>query len=135
MRAPPSGPFYALEMRDIAESTSVKIEHSEMLAWNSFAQGKQAEALANMRTGADLQDKVGHPEQALAEYEVALKLRPNRFNGLYNSGRAAAAAGNGQRAGFDYAALLKSTGNGQNSSRPEFAHARTFVSSGQTPQK
>ena len=139
----------------IAESTSVKIERSEMLAWNAFAQSKQAEALADMRSAADLQDKVGqsevdiparemladmllefgHPEQALAEYEVALKLSPNRFNGLYNAGQAAAAAGNRKKAEFYYAALLKSTSDGQNSRRPELAHARTLVSSTQTPQK
>ena len=65
-----------------------------------------------MRAAADLQDKVGQgevdiparemladmllefgtPQQALAEYEVALKLSPNRLNGLYNAGRAAEAA-------------------------------------------
>ncbi|WP_254064515.1 M48 family metallopeptidase [Granulicella sp. S156] len=139
----------------VAENTSVQIQHSEILAWNSYAQGKQAEALATMRRAADLQDKVGqgevdiparemladmllefgHSEQALAEYEVALKLSPNRFNGLYNAGRAAEATGNREKAEFYYAALLKSTGNGQNSVRPELAHARTFVSSTQTAQK
>src|SRR6202007_1520041 len=38
----------------IAEGSSVKIEHREMLAWSAFAQGKEAEALANMRAAADL---------------------------------------------------------------------------------
>jgi tetratricopeptide (TPR) repeat protein len=139
----------------IAEGNSVKIEHSEMLAWSAFAQGKEAEALANMRAAADLQDRVGqgevdiparemladlllelgHPEQALTEYEIALKLSPNRLNGLYNAGRAAEAAGKKQRAEFYYTALLKSTGNGQNSGRPEFAHARGFLSFQQTAEK
>jgi hypothetical protein len=139
----------------LAEGNSIKIERSEMLAWSAFAQGKQAEALANMRTAADLQDKVGqgevdiparemladqllefrHPEQALPEYEIALKLSPNRLNGLYNAGQAAEATGNKQRAEFYYAALLKSAGNGENSARPEFAHARGFVSFQQTAEK
>ena len=139
----------------VAESTSVQIQHSEILAWNAYAQGKQADALAIMRRAADLQDKVGqgevdiparemladmllefgHPEQALAEYEVALKLSPNRFNGLYNAGRAAEAIGNREKAEFYYAALLKSTNNGQSSGRPEFAHVRTFVSSTLTSRK
>jgi tetratricopeptide (TPR) repeat protein len=84
---------------------------------------------------ADLLLELGHPEQALTEYEIALKLSPNRLNGLYNAGRAAEAAGKKQRAEFYYTALLKSTGNGQNSGRPEFAHARGFLSFQQTAEK
>ncbi len=133
----------------MAEGTATKIQHSEMLAWTAFAEGRQGEALTNMRSAADLQDKVGQgevdiparemladmllefgrPREALAEYEVALKLSPNRLNGLYNAGRAAEAAGEKPKAKFYYAALLKSTNNGANSTRPEFAHARSFVSS------
>lgn len=131
----------------LAEGTGVKIERGEMLAWSGFAVGKEAEALQNLRAAADLQDKVGqgevdiparemladmllefgHAKQALAEYEVALKLSPNRLNGLYGAGRAAEAAGDSQKAQFYYAALLNSTNNGRDSSRPEFAHARGFV--------
>ena len=137
------------------EGTGPKIERGEMLAWTAFAEGNQSEALANMRTAADLQDKVGqgevdiparemladmllefsHPKQALAEYEVALKLSPNRLNGLYNAGRAAEAAGEPAKAQFYYAALLKSTNNGQDSARPELAHARSFAGSQQAASK
>ena len=118
---------------------------------NAFAAGKQDEALTNMRAAAGLQDKVGQqevdiparemladmllafgqPRQALAEYAVALKLSPNRLNGLYNAGRAAEAAGEKSKAESYYAALLKSTDNGANSARPEFAHAKSFLSSTQ----
>lgn len=135
-----------------AEGTGPKIERSEMLAWIGFAEGKQDEALKNMRSAADLQDKVGQqevdiparemladmllafgqPRQALAEYEVSLKFSPNRLNGLYNAGWAAEAAGEKPKAEFYYATLLKSTNNGANSARPEFAHARSFLSSMQT---
>ena len=119
-----------------------------MLGWVAFAEGKQDEAFTNMRTVADLQDKVGqaevdiparemladmllesgHAQQVLSEYEIALKLSPNRLNGLYNAGRAAEAAGERSKAQFYYAALMKSTNNGQNSTRPELTHARRFVS-------
>jgi tetratricopeptide (TPR) repeat protein len=135
----------------MAEGTGVKIERSEMLAWTAFADGKQAEALSDMRAAADLQDKVGqaevdiparemladmllefgHPQEALAEYEAALKLSPNRLNGLYNAGRAAEAANEKLRAESYYAALLKSTNSGEESSRPELAHARSYVASAQ----
>jgi tetratricopeptide (TPR) repeat protein len=135
----------------LTEGTAPKIERGEMLAWAAFAEGKQEEAVATMRQTADLQDKVGQdevdiptremladmlleigrPKQALTEYEVSLKLSPNRLNGLYNAGRAAEAAGDKAKAKFYYAALLKSTHSGENSTRPEFAHARDFISSAQ----
>jgi len=53
-------------------------------------------------------------------------LSPNRFNGLFNAGRAAEAAGDGAQAKNYFAALLKSTDNGSQSARPEFQHVKTF---------
>jgi len=121
------------------ENTGSKIELDEVQAWVAFAGNKQAEALNHMRAAADLQDKVGQgevdiparemlgdmlleshqPKEALAEYETALKLSPNRFNGLYQF----------------YAALLKSTDNGAHSARPELAHAKSFLASTQVSEK
>jgi tetratricopeptide (TPR) repeat protein len=129
------------------EGTGTKIERNEMAAWMAYAEGKQEAALTAMRAAADLQDQVGQgevdiparemladmlldfgkPKDALAEYEVALKLSPNRLNGLFNAGRAAEAAGEKEKAQFYYAALLKSTDGGAGSARPEFAHAKSFV--------
>jgi tetratricopeptide (TPR) repeat protein len=130
-----------------AEGTGTQIERGEMVAWSAFAGGKELVALTAMRAAADLQDKVGqgevdiparemladmqlefgHAREALAEYEVALKLSPNRLNGLYNAGRAAEAAGDETKARGYYAALLKTANDGRDSVRPEFAHARSFV--------
>jgi len=59
---------------------------------------------------------------------VALKLSPNRFNGLYSAGVAAEQAGDKIAAAGYFAALLKSAGDGAQSSRPELAHARSFLS-------
>ncbi|MFC5863032.1 tetratricopeptide repeat protein [Acidicapsa dinghuensis] len=135
-----------------AEGTGTKIQRSEMLGWVAFAESKQDEAFQNMRAAADLQDKVGqgevdiparemladmllesgHAQQALREYEIALKLSPNRLNGLYNAGRAAEAAGEQGKAQTYFAALMKSTNSGKDSSRPELAYARKFVSAAQT---
>jgi len=92
-----------------ADSTGTQISHSEIAAWAAFAANRKDEALKNMREAADLQDKIGQgevdiparemlgdmllelhqPQQALAEYRVALKLSPNRLNGLYHAGVAA----------------------------------------------
>jgi len=139
----------------MAEGTGSKITRDEMMAWVDFAKGTQDGALQHMREAADLQDKVGQgevdiparemladmlleyhqPQRALAEYEVALKLSPNRFNGLYNAGLAAEAGGDKAKAQQYYAALLKSTDNGAQSSRPELAHVKSFVSSTQLAAK
>jgi tetratricopeptide (TPR) repeat protein len=139
-----------------ADSTGAKIERNEIAAWASFAANHKDDALKQMRDAADLQDKVGQgevdiparemladmllefhqPQQALAEYRVSLKLSPNRFNGLYNAGVAAEAAGDKAAAAKYYEALLKSTGGGGQSSRPELlAHARSFVSATQLAEK
>ena len=132
-----------------ADSTGAQIGRNEIAAWASFAAGQQEDAMTHMRAAADLQDKVGQgevdiparemladmlleshrPKEALAEYRVALKLSPNRFNGLYNAGVAAEETGDKIAAADYFSALLKSTGNGAHSSRPELAHARSYLSS------
>jgi len=129
------------------EGINATMNRDEMLAWVAYAEGKPDEAVKAMRAAADIQDKVGQgevdiparemladmlldfgkPKEALAEYEVALKLSPNRLNGLFNAGRAAEAVGDKTVAAGYYAALLKSTDGGAGSSRPEFAHAKSFV--------
>jgi tetratricopeptide (TPR) repeat protein len=131
-----------------AESTGSRIVRGEMLAWIAFAQSDTTDALQHMRESADLQDKVGQgevdiparemladillelgrPQEALVEYKQALSLSPNRFNGLYNAGVAAEAAGDKAQAAGYFAALLKSTDNGAQSTRPEFDHVKSVIS-------
>src|ERR1700722_12040622 len=132
-----------------ADSTGARIQRGEMLAWIAYAENNPAEALKRMQEAADLQDKVGQgevdiparemladillelgrPQDALVEYKKALTLSPNRFNGLFNAGRAAEAAGDAPQAQLYYATLLKITDNGSQSARPEFDHAKSVVSS------
>jgi tetratricopeptide (TPR) repeat protein len=128
-------------------STGSQVGRGEMVAWIAYAEGNVAEAVRQMRETADLQDKVGQgevdiparemladmllesgqPQKALVEYKQDLQLSPNRFNGLFNAGKAAEAAGaTGEARGY-YAALLKSTGNGSQSTRAEIRHAKAFV--------
>ncbi len=129
----------------LAEGNGILIERDEMLGWHDFAEGNTQEATGDLRRAADLQDKVGqgevdiparemladvlldsgHAKEALAEYEVALRLSPNRLNGLYNAGRAAEAVGDKTQAELYFGALVKSAGNA--SERPEVAHARGYV--------
>jgi tetratricopeptide (TPR) repeat protein len=131
------------------ESTGAQITHDELLAWVAFADSDEAEALKRMRQASDLQDRVGqgevdiparemladmllelnHPDGALIEYSRALELSPNRFNGLFNAGRAAEAVGDHDKAAAYYSALLESTDNGTHSARQELNHVKAFVSS------
>jgi tetratricopeptide (TPR) repeat protein len=132
-----------------ADSIGVQIQRGEMTAWIALAESKPEEALRHMRDSAELQDTVGQgevdiparemladmllelgqPRSALQEYEQALKLSPNRFNGLFNAGMAAEAVGDRAKARAYYAALLKSTNDGSESLRAELAHVKEFVSS------
>ena len=100
-----------------------------------------------MREVADLQDKVGkrevdiparemladmllelnRPQEALVEYESALKVDPNRFNGLAGAAHAAEMAHQSDKANTYYAQLLKNCDNGKNSERPELGRAKTIA--------
>jgi tetratricopeptide (TPR) repeat protein len=130
-----------------ADSTGARIAQSEMAAWAAFADSDAAQALKTMREASELQDQagqgevdiparemladmmleLGNPQDALAEYKRALILSPNRFNALFNAGLAAERAGDKGQAASYYAALLKSTDDGSQSTRPELDHAKTFV--------
>jgi len=123
------------------------VMRQEMVAWKEFA-GKHPEAAVDaMRKAADEQDKLGQnevdiparemlgdllamehkPEQALVEYRVALKLSPNRLNGLLGAGEAAEQAKLTEQAREFYRAAAKQTDNGAHSQRPELARAVDFV--------
>jgi tetratricopeptide (TPR) repeat protein len=124
-------------------ATYMKGPADEARAWLAFAEGKNDEALNLIRAVADKQDKLGkgevslparemladmllemnRPEQALAEYETALKTDPNRFNGLYGAARAAESAKQPEKARTFYAQLLKNCGS--STERPELSKART----------
>ena len=120
----------------------------EVHAWLAFAEKKSDDALRQMREVADLQDKVGkrevdiparemlaemlltlnRPQEALAEYENALKTDPNRFNGLAGAARAAELAHQTGKANTYYGQLLKNCNDGRTSDRPDLARAKIMVS-------
>ena len=124
-------------------ASALEVKRLEMLGWQAFAEGHPDAALAVMRRAADQQDKLGQmevdiparemlgdlllledkPTEALAEYRVALKLSPNRLNGLLSAGEAAEQARQpGEARGF-YSAAAKQTNGGAHTQRPEVAHA------------
>ena len=128
------------------KSTGAQIRREEMLAWAALAARDIEAGIKQMRVSADLQDKVGQgevdiparemladmlleagrPREALAEYKQAMKLSPNRFNGLFNAGKAAEAAGSPAVARSYYTSLLALT-DGAQSTRAEIGHAKAFL--------
>ena len=136
--------FVADRKSEYAEA--VGEDYQEAAAWVAHAEGKEDEAVANLRALADKTDKLGNepegipareqladmlleakrPQQSLVEYQTDLKLNPNRFNGLYGAARAAEAAGK-QSDATEYYALLLKICEGSNSTRPELNRARELV--------
>jgi tetratricopeptide (TPR) repeat protein len=130
-----------------AMAASLTVPRNEMVAWQAFAEGHNDAAIAAMRAAADQQDKLGQgevdiparemlgdllmemhqPQQALAEYRIALKLSPNRLNGLLSAGAAAEAVGDRQVAATYYAQAAHNTHDAADSRRPELLHAVAFV--------
>jgi hypothetical protein len=136
--------FDGLKNSPLSEyADALEIKREEVAAWKAFADDQPAVAGAAMRKAADHQDKLGqmevdiparemlgdmlllqnHPEQALVEYRVALKLSPNRLNGLLSAGQAAEQAKQQAEAQSFYAAAARQTGLATHSQRQELAHA------------
>lgn len=127
--------------------TMIRIPEGTIAAWTSFAEHKDAEALREIASAADLQDRFGQnevdipvremygdmllmdgrPAEALVQYRTSLANSPNRFNGLYHAGQAAEQSGDAAAARGFYTQLLTVTHNGAHPSRPELAYARQYV--------
>ena len=133
-------------------SMEIRAAQATIDAWRSFAHHDDADALQKIGEAADIQDRVGQaevdiparemygdmllidqrPAEALEQYRIALRLSPNRFNGLYHAGRAAEAAGKPEDARVFYKQLLKMVEDGAPSQRPEITYSREFVRDGGT---
>jgi len=123
-----------------------QIQRNEIVAWQAFVEGQPETAIAAMSKAAEQQDRLGQgevdipademlgdlllslgkPQQALAAYQVALKLSPNRLNGLLSAGAAAEAVGDQALARSYYEQVARNTDNGAHTSRPAVAHAVQF---------
>jgi tetratricopeptide (TPR) repeat protein len=133
---------------DTYVSNQVEVQRREVVAWIAEKSGKSADAIATMRSAAELEesmDKSGvspgvvtparemlaelfalnkQPAAALAEYEAVLKAAPNRFNALYGAASAADAAGNSASANLYYKQLSEIAVGDE---RPELVTARKRI--------
>jgi hypothetical protein len=125
----------------------LEAQRQGLAAWLALAEGKDGEALALMRSAADLEDagdkppiipgyvaparellgemllELGHPARALAEFQQALEASPNRFRSLHGAARAADLAGDLEGARLRYAKLLD-VSQATDTERPELDQAR-----------
>ena len=132
-------------------ATEVGVEHLGAAAWTAYAKGNRDEALALMRSAADLEDKseksavtpgrvvparellgemlleLKRPAEALKEFEASQVREPNRFRNLYGAGQAAAQSGIRDKARHYYSRLIEMAGAGD--PRPELAKAREYLAS------
>lgn len=135
---------------DAYSANQVAIQVKAIEAWLQLKKGNKAEAISLMKSAAEMESMtskhpvtpgeivpadelladmllaVNKPIEALATYELNLKRRPNRFNGIYGAASAAKQAGNNEKAALYFDQLLNLTKN-SNSNRPEIAEAKAFV--------
>jgi hypothetical protein len=121
------------------------ISEQELAAWIAFAQGKNDDALKQLRAAADREDAAGvdsltmparemlgdllrklrRPAEALEAYRISLKESPKRFDALDGAAHAAEEAGKPEEARQFYAQLL--TICGPDADRPELQEARVYL--------
>jgi len=131
-------------------ATEVEIQRLALAGWIALAQKNSADALKFMRAAADLEDRnekhivtpgrvlparellgdmlleLGQPVAALAEYEASQTREPNRFRGYYGAARAAAAAGQRDKAVRYYTALV-ALSRSADGTRPELVQAKAYL--------
>jgi hypothetical protein len=131
----------------------IDIQRRGASAWLALAEGRRADALAEMRAAADAEDRtekaavtpgpiaparellgemllqMNEPAQALEAFEATLVREPNRFRTEYGAGTAAKRLGNDTLARKHYGRLLQICERADDPGRPELSEARTFSTS------
>jgi tetratricopeptide (TPR) repeat protein len=129
-------------------ATQVEIQRRAAAGWLARAEARDEEAVALLRSGADLEDttdkhpvtpgsvlpareqladllaELGRPGAALTEYEASLRSAPVRFRSFWGAAQAAEQAGNATQAKTYYAKLAELCG-GVGSNRAELAQAKS----------
>jgi tetratricopeptide (TPR) repeat protein len=128
----------------------VEIQRETAAAWLALAEGKLEEALRQMRSAADHEDRTDKHNvtpgvilparellgemllelkqagQAVVEFEATLRTAPNRFNALSGVARAAKLSGDREKAKSYYARLLAICDHADGD-RPELRDARELL--------
>ncbi len=126
----------------------VEIQELSVEAWTALAAGKNEEALAKMKSAAELEDgteksavtpgplaparellgemylQMKQPDKALEQFEATLKEEPGRFRALYGAAHAAQINGNPEASQTHFRELLKICSHADTPGRPEILEAR-----------
>jgi hypothetical protein len=131
-------------------ANQVDVQRRAVMAWLAWARGSRDEALKTMGAAADLEDSMekhivtpspvvparellgemlldaNRPGEALKAFEASAQREPNRLRGLYGAARAAALAGDRDKARTYYAKLVALTEKGDGA-RPELQQAKAYL--------
>ena len=126
------------------------IQREIAAAWITLSEGKREEALQQMRSAADHEDKTDkhnvtpgvilparellgdmllelkQPAQAVVEFEATLRAAPNRFNAVAGAARAAKLSGDTEKA-KSYSTKLLAICDHADGDRPELQDARSLL--------
>ena len=138
------------EAKNSYESGQVTIQIESIKGWIEYSKGNNEKAIEYMKLAsklesetskaavtpgeiipaeellADLYMLTGRHKEALESYELNLKGRPFRFNGLYGAAKAAQKLDNNELAAYYFEKLIK-VSEDVNSSRPELLEAKDFL--------
>ncbi len=136
-------------MKEPYWANQVEIQRQEVVAWLAFAEGKPQDALAGMRSAAELEDKteksavtpgplaparellgellleMKRPPEALKEFEATMVKEPNRFQALYGAAEAAKLSGDREKAQTYFKKLVKVAEHADQPPRLELAEAQS----------
>lgn len=139
-----------LGLGDAYKANQVAIQIETVHAWLKFKNGNVEEALRRMRNAVEMESRTSkhpvtpseilpadelladmlleanRPIEALDAYQLNLKRRPNRFNGIYGAALAAKKSEDLGKTKFYFEALLELTKNSK-SDRPEINEAKEFL--------
>ena len=138
------------EAKNSYESGQVTIQIESIKGWIEYSKGNTEKAIEYMKLAsklesettkaavtpgeiipaeellADLYMLTGKHKEALKSYELNLKGRPFRFNGLYGAAKAAQKLDNNELAAYYFEKLIK-VSEDVNRSRPELSEAKDFL--------
>jgi tetratricopeptide (TPR) repeat protein len=138
------------EQKEAYWAEQTEIQRRSASAWLALVEGRKAEALAEMRAAAAMEDgteksavtpgplaparelvgemllEMNQPADALQEFEATLEKEPNRFRALFGAARSASLAGDRQKARTYYQSLLKVCARADRPGRPELVQARAL---------
>jgi len=143
------------EKKEAYWAEQTQIQRRSASAWLALAEGRSAEALAEIRAAAAMEDateksavtpgplaparellgemllQMNQPADALKEFEATLEKEPKRFRALFGAASSASLAGDRQKARTYSGALLKICARADEPGRPELEQARRMASSSQ----